>query len=89
MHIDISESDPAEKSFRIYQSYIFSGGDYKSTTLKVIIYDVEDDMESLYSEIKSFHETMNGSSDELCIGLYDSKESLLNGETMSERTYVK
>lgn len=88
-NLDILECDLKEKDFQIYQSDIFSNRDFKRTYLKVIVYDVVDDIEILYLEIKSFHERMNGLSDELIIELYDSKESLLNGEFISEHTYIR
>lgn len=86
-NLDILNDNP--KSFEIYQSYIFTGGDYKRTELKVIVYETGESVEMLYSEIQSFHDGMNGVSDELNIELYDSKKSLLKGDFLSEHTYFK
>lgn len=86
-NLEVSNSD--SKSFDIYQSYIFTGGDYKRTELKVIVYETGENIEILYPEIQSFHDGMNGISDELNIELYDSKKSLLKGDFLSEHTYFK
>lgn len=77
-----------ETDFSIFQSYINTGGDFKRTLLRVIVYKKDFEEEELFEEIKIFHARMNGVSDELTIVLYGSKEDLLNGVKMGERTFL-
>lgn len=76
--------------FRIWQSYINDGGGYRHTTLRVIICDgTIDSSNSIFDEIREFHDHMNGTPNELTIRLYRSKMDLMNGNVLEEKTFYK
>lgn len=84
-NIDIGTDE--EKDFLIFQSYINTGGNYKDTYLKVIVYKKDFGEAKMFEQIKDFHAKMNGISNELTIVLYRSKEDLLNDEQIAEQTF--
>lgn len=76
----------SKQDFELFQSFSSSGKNYHDTVLKVIIYR-DNNIQELFDEIRDFHTTMNGMSDELTIQLYKSKEDLLNGNAVAEMTF--
>ena len=61
--------------FEIFQSFSFVSGDYNDTSIRVIVNEIDYDIESMFEEVKVFHNKLNGEPDELEISLYNSKDS--------------
>lgn len=78
-----------EQRFDIFQSYSFTSGDYKDTTIMAIINDGDYDTDTMFEEIKDFHNTLNGESDELTIRLYNSRNDCKSGNCIGNKTYYK
>jgi len=75
--------------FEIYRSFCFTSGGYCNTSLSVIIYEEDYDMDAVFEEVKVFHNSMNGEPDELEIRLYNSGDDYRSGNCTGKRTYYK
>lgn len=87
MSVSPQDKSISEDGFHIYQSYIIGTGTDKRTSLRVIRYDTDIDIDDLFDRIRLFHDNMNGQSSELSIYLYDSNEDLLSGKKSAEKVY--
>lgn len=79
---------PEKLPFHVYSSFINSGNNYKSTSLKVIIKDKEYGEDELYDAILKRHAKLNGYSNDIDITLFNSKEDYLEWNVVSERKYI-
>lgn len=75
------------QTFRIWQSFVYSHGGEKDTTLRVILCEEQEDLEQTFENIKAFHENINGVSNTLTIKIYENKEEFLNHNCLSEKVY--
>lgn len=82
------QKQPEELPFQVYNSFISSGKNYKSTSLKVIIKDKEYGEDELYDAILKRHAKLNGYSNDIDITLFNSKEDYLEWNVVSERKYI-
>lgn len=75
--------------FKIYQSISIESGGYIDTSISVIVMTKEYETEKLFTEIKDFHNNMNGEPDRLAIYLYSSKRQLRGHNCIDCRIYYK
>lgn len=76
--------------FKISQSLISSHPDSRETTLWVILCtDDLSDLDTIFEEIKTFHNNMNGDSNCLTIHVFKTKIELENNVKFSSKTYIK
>lgn len=75
--------------FEIFQSYSFGNVDYRDTTLQVIVYSKEYDIDELYEKVRVFHNKMNGIPDKLTINIYNSKEDWEISNSVGTRIFYK
>lgn len=87
----VEEVQPdTNQRFKIYQSLISSHPDSRDTTLWVILCtDDLSDLDTIFEEIKMFHNNMNGESNCLTIYLFRSKIELENNVKYGSKTYKK
>lgn len=84
----VEQREMEELPFHVYSSFINSGKNYKSTSLKVIIKDKEYSEDELYEAILKHHAKLNGYSNDIDITLFNSKEDYLEWNVISERKYI-
>lgn len=77
------------REFDICQGYSFVSSGYNDTSIKVIVNERDYDIESMFENIRDFHNKLNGEPDELEISLYNSKEDLKNHNCVGSKTYYK
>ena len=87
MHPKIGNTQ--KRGFDIFQSYSFASGDYKDTTIMVIVNDGDYDADTMFEEIKDFHNKLNGESGELTIRLYNSRNDCKSRNCIGNKTYYK
>lgn len=75
--------------FRIWRSLSMTGGDYTECDIWVIQCTADTDTETIFNEIRAFHDKLNGADDELTIHLYSSKMDLENSIELGSKTYYK
>lgn len=75
--------------FRIWRSLSMTGGDYTECDIWVIQCTADTDTETIFEEIRAFHDNMNGQHEELTIHLYRSKLDLENSVELGSKTYYK
>lgn len=75
--------------FRIWRSLSMTGGDYTECNIWVIQCTADTDTETIFNEIRAFHDNMNGADDELTIHLFRSKIDLENCRELATKTYIK
>lgn len=87
----VEEVQPdTNQRFKIYQSLISSHPDGRDTILWVILCtDDLSDLDTIFEEIKTFHDSMNGESNCLTIHLFRSKIELENSVEYGSKTYKK
>lgn len=76
--------------FKIYQSLISSHPDSRDTILWVILCtDDLRDLDTIFEEIKTFHDKMNGESNRLTIHFFRSKVDVENSNELATKTFYK
>ncbi len=78
-----------EQGFEIFYSYSFTSGDYRDTIISAIVNERNYDTNTMFAEIKDFHNTLNGEPDELTIRLYNSRNDCKLGNCVNSQVYYK
>ena len=75
------------REFEIFQSIKVGSDNFERTSLEVIINLENYDIDEMFEKVKEEYDLMNGHAENLTIRLYDSRESLKNGDCLGEKVY--
>lgn len=80
-------AEETKEEFEIFQIYTVQGGDYRKTSMNVIV-NVEDyNISEMCDKVKAEHERLNEASDELLIRLFNGRKAFKEHKCAGEKEY--